>query len=168
MKEGRFHPLLQVGAEGCLELVLLAALVVPIVQTLPGPDAGHLEDVLGAAGEVARVPLLAAFCGAAFLGLASLNPLSMAIGGEGGSVLRVFMDALRSVVVWAIELLIVAVAGGADAPAARFGERFSLPGSVVELAGFALICAGLVVYVKGERQRGGPQSAVVRRSVQDE
>lgn len=146
MKQGRFHPLIQVGAEGSIELILLGAIVIPIVQSL------DIEDVFQGFAQVRQTPLLLYFCSGAFVGLASLNPLSMSIGGEGGSVLRVFMDAVRSMFIWMVELVIYISADNGKGPAAKFGEPFSVPESFVELGGFSLICVGLVVYALGKRE----------------
>ena len=80
MKLGRFHPLQQVGCEGAIELVLLAAVVLPCVQHISGPDNGSVEDILGVFAQLAHTPRLAALVGLSFVSLALLNPLSMATG----------------------------------------------------------------------------------------
>ena len=80
MKLGRFHPLQQVGCEGAIELVLLAAVVLPCVQHISGSDNGSVEDVLGVFTQLVHTPRLAALVGLSFVSLALLNPLSMATG----------------------------------------------------------------------------------------
>jgi hypothetical protein len=153
MKARRFHPLQQVGAEGCIELLLLAAVVLPAVQALPGNDGGggdgggggRLEDVVQALEEVRSTPRLGLLCALAFVGLALLNPLSMSIGKHGGSVLRVFMDVARSALVWLVELAIGLLAGRGGGGGGGYGERWQRS-SWVQLAGFVLICVGLRLY----------------------
>ena len=152
MRARRFHPLQQVGAEGCIELLLLAAVVLPAVQALPGGDGsggggggGRLEDVVAALEEVCSTPRLGLLCALAFVGLALLNPLSMSIGKHGGSVLRVFMDVARSALVWLVELGIGLLAGRGGGGGGGYGERWQRS-SYVQLVGFVLICVGLWLY----------------------
>ena len=68
-----------------MQLLLLGAVVLPVVQALPGSDHGKLEDVHQAFGVISHTPALAALCAAAWLGLAMLNPLSMCIGAHNVS-----------------------------------------------------------------------------------
>ena len=141
MKKGRFVPLQQVGAEGVIELILLACLVLPVVQHLPGSAR---EDVLAAVDALAHSPLLAGLCFATFVGLALVNPLGMAIAKEDGSVLRVFADVSRSAVVWAVELAV----RWADPGSAR-GEAWTAL-SWLELAGFVLVC---ICFLRGGKRK---------------
>jgi drug/metabolite transporter (DMT)-like permease len=89
MKAGRFSPLQQVGWEGVVEVVLLVAVVLPVVNSLPGSDNGRLEDVGEALVDISHSTTLGLLCALSFASLALLNPISMAIGLAHGSVLRV-------------------------------------------------------------------------------
>jgi hypothetical protein len=139
-------PQLQVGAEGVIELALLFALVLPAVHHLSGADGGRLEDEMAALQQLRDVPGLAGKCALACGCLALLNPLSMAVGLQLGSVMRVFIDVVRAAVVWAAAL---AYAGlGLGGGSGGFGEAWNGRFSAVQLAGFACICAGLVLYAR--------------------
>ena len=141
MQERLFTPTEQVGLEGCVELVLLAAVVLPLVQHVPGSDRGHGEDVSGAVRQVLETPALATPILGAYVGLCGLNLMSMTIGKRGGSVLRVFLDVVRAGVVWATEL-----AMGEIARESSYGEVWTSPGSWMEMAGFALVPVGFWLY----------------------
>jgi len=95
-----------------------------------------------------RSPALCALVGTSWLSLAVLNPISMRIGLSHGSVLRVGIVIGRPALVWAVELLAWRLSGGC------YGEQWSTGGrSWVELAGFATIFAGFVLYCHGGRVR---------------
>mmetsp|Transcript_52025 Transcript_52025/g.139961 ORF Transcript_52025/g.139961 Transcript_52025/m.139961 type:complete len:371 (-) Transcript_52025:303-1415(-) len=147
MKTGRFSPLLQVGAEGAIESAMCAVIVLPLVYFLPGSDHGKLEDVADTLRMLQRSPALCVLCALSFASLALLNPLSMAIGQQHGSVLRVFIDIGRPVIVWAVSLVAHRLSGG------DYGEGWSEPKSWVELVGFAALICGLTLYCCGSRGR---------------
>ena len=152
MKGGRFSALLQVGAEGAIESVLCAAVVLPIVASLPGDDHGRLEDFGMTMEMLEQSPTLRLLCVLSIVCLGCLNPLSMSIGQQHGSVLRVFMDLGRPAVVWGASLIADQLSGGA------YGEPWSSPRSWIELGGFATLLIGLALYCSGgEPETAGPQ-----------
>ena len=81
----------QVGAEGAIEVALCLMVILPIVGTLPGDDHGRVEDQGDTLQLLATNPRLRILFALFFVSLASLNPVSMAIGQRGGSVLRVLI-----------------------------------------------------------------------------
>ena len=153
MKRGRFSPALQVGAEGALETCVCATLVLPLAHALPGGDHGHLEDAAATARMLRVSPSLCALCALVLASLAALNPLSMAIGARGGTVLRVFVEVGRPAIVWAAALAVGRWGG------AGFGERWSSPASWIELLGFTALVLGLALYCGGERRDPGVDAA---------
>ena len=116
-----------------------------------------MEDVSAALEEVRSTPALQGLCALAFAGLALLNPLSMSIGKHGGSVLRVFMDVARSVLVWVVELAVWLAAGDG----CSYGERWQRS-SWVQLVGFILICGGLGLYTTTARRRNAADGSGAR------
>jgi hypothetical protein len=150
-----------VGAEGVIELALLFALVLPAVHHLSGADGGRLEDEMAALQQLRDVPGLAGKCALACGCLALLNPLSMAVGLQLGSVMRVFIDVVRAAVVWAAAL---AYAGlGLGGGSGGFGEAWNGRFSAVQLAGFACICAGLVLYAREAENTGAGARAGAKK-----
>ena len=162
LKAQRWSPLLQSGGEGAIEMALCLAIVLPLANSLPGSDHGRLEDVAATLTMLRASPTLCALVTLSGLSLAALNPLSMLIGQQHGSVLRVFMDVGRPAIVWAASLVAYRCSGGA------YGEPWQSPRAPIELGGFVTLGVGLALFCSQRAPASGAPAPPQPGCVTDE
>lgn len=140
LKSVQLQPLQVIGWEGAWGL-LLVLLIYPVVYMLPGDDHGHLEDPYDTMAQLSNSGPLAFLAGTYTLSCAAYNVAGIRVTGVLSSVHRVLIEASRTVVVWAIALL-VHYCIDSDL---ELGEAWTV-GSFVQLAGFFLVLAGQAIY----------------------
>jgi len=130
-----------IGWEGAWGCVILLFIAFPIVYILPGQDHGHMEDfqdtlVMLANSSALRVVVLTYTISCAFY-----NIFGISVTGALSSVHRTMLEASRSLVVWAVALLVHYKVDSQS----RFGEAWTNY-SYLQLAGFCLLIFGQAIY----------------------
>src|ERR1043165_8841976 len=72
--------------------------------------------------------------------IAFYNFFGLSVTKRLTAVHRTLIDACRTIVVWAVDIVIFYTAS------AQFGERWIMPWSLLELGGFALLIGGTLLY----------------------
>lgn len=140
LKKHNFPPLLVVGAEGCWGIVLMISIVLPVLYYVPGPGGlPHYENALDAAVIIGNNHLLLGLVLAYWLSIAFYNFCGLSVSKRLTSVHRTFIDALRTICVWLVQLILYYATHG------KTGEKWGKH-SIMQLGGFALLVTGTIVY----------------------
>eukprot|EP00823_Brevimastigomonas_motovehiculus_P001386 TRINITY_DN1190_c0_g3_i1.p1 TRINITY_DN1190_c0_g3~~TRINITY_DN1190_c0_g3_i1.p1 ORF type:complete len:508 (-),score=121.14 TRINITY_DN1190_c0_g3_i1:260-1783(-) len=139
LKKRNFAPAQVVGAEGTWGLVAMVFVVLPICFLIPGGDNGSYEDGIEAVWMTGHsknvgVNMLIYICSIAFY-----NFFSLSVQKKLSTIHRTLIDALRTIIVWAVNLFIYYEITEA------YGESWS-SWSYLQVAGFALLFFGTLVY----------------------
>nr|XP_010590280.1 solute carrier family 35 member F6 isoform X2 [Loxodonta africana] len=104
------HPLQAVGTEGLFGFVILSLLLVPMYYipagSFSGNPRGTLEDALDAFCQVGRQPLIALALLGNISSIAFFNFAGISVTKELSATTRMVLDSLRTVVIWALSLVL--------------------------------------------------------------
>lgn len=129
-----------VGMEGIFGMLMMGAVVLPAVYYIPGPEGqGIHENVLDAFVMLGNNGWLLAFVLCFFFSIAFFNFFALSIARVLTTVHRTFIDALRTVSVWVIQLILFYASNGS------WGEPWN-PYSYLQLIGFAMMVVGTLFY----------------------
>jgi len=139
MKGVSIPPLMIVGMEGVWGCVLMLAIIFPIVGALPGDDVGgvveNLENdifMLKHSKELQQVVVVY------LVSVFTYNIAGMMVTYSLSAVHRTMLEASRTVVIWAVDLILHAVNP-------KYGEVWSM-WSYLQLGGFVLLILGQMTY----------------------
>jgi len=139
LKSKNFEPLQVVGFEGIWGTFLTAFVALPIIQHISGSDVSSYENTLDTLVMIKNSWLLCVSLSIYTISIAFFNYFGMKITKVLTSVHRTFIDAIRTVCVWAISLILY-YATNHD-----FGEPWETS-SYIQLLGFAFLILGAFVY----------------------
>eukprot|EP01128_Nolandella_sp_AFSM9_P009779 TRINITY_DN640_c8_g1_i1.p1 TRINITY_DN640_c8_g1~~TRINITY_DN640_c8_g1_i1.p1 ORF type:complete len:398 (+),score=78.51 TRINITY_DN640_c8_g1_i1:134-1327(+) len=142
-KKGKYHPLAVVGMEGLSGVVLMTALILPTLYFLPatGEVGSNFHDnSLDAIVQIANSQFLLVMTILYLFSIAFYNFFGLSVTKALTVVHRTLIDALRTIVVWLVNLIVYYVAGES------YGEAWVTPWSFLQLGGFALLILGTLLY----------------------
>ena len=146
--------LVVVGMEGVWG-ASLTALLLAAAQYLPAviipPDVGGVvENTRDTFLMIASTPLIQGILVLQALALFLYNYVGMCVTGNYSAVFRTVLETLRTVFVWAVDLILYYEhVGAAQAEGTPLGEPWTHY-SVLRLVGFALLVAATLVYARGD------------------
>lgn len=135
------EPLLVVGVEGMWGLCIMTFIVYPILWVAPGMDHGHLEDPIDTIALIQSSSVIMFFVVMDFLSCAVYNVLGQRITKEMSGMMRVMLEATRTLFVWLFNL---AWHYFVD-PTSMFGEAWTT-WSYLAALGFILLIVGQMTY----------------------
>ncbi|KAF6261164.1 hypothetical protein COO60DRAFT_1625484 [Scenedesmus sp. NREL 46B-D3] len=154
----QLSPLKVVGCEGLLGFVLTLCVVLPVAQVSAAPEGwGLSEDSWDSLVMLRSRPLLQLLLLAYTGSLAAYNICGMVTAGELSAVDTALLQAVRTLFVWILNLLIYTLV---DVNSQLPGEPW-LAWSFLQAAGFLILVLAAVTYSKGDNERQ-------RRQLQDE
>eukprot|EP00455_Lapot_gusevi_P010525 TRINITY_DN1475_c0_g5_i3.p1 TRINITY_DN1475_c0_g5~~TRINITY_DN1475_c0_g5_i3.p1 ORF type:complete len:488 (-),score=161.79 TRINITY_DN1475_c0_g5_i3:130-1491(-) len=144
-----------VGWEGIFGTTLSAFIMLPIVQHIPGPDAGSAENTLDTLAMLNSRPVLLVMSILYAISLALMNNYSQIVSKHLSAVHRMLVSTCRTVFVWVVDIIIF-YAFDPD-----LGESWD-KWSFMQLGGFVLLVIGTIVYVlsRGKPTEPAPEAAV--------
>jgi drug/metabolite transporter (DMT)-like permease len=143
LKSKKLPPEFVVGVEGSFGIMMMLAIALPVVGSLPGEDgAGMHENAIDAAYLFINSTPLMCMVLSYFISIAFYNFCGLAVAKELSSVHRCLIDACRTVLVWSIDLTLYYTTDG------HYGEKWNPVGSWIQLAGFVVLIYGSCIYYK--------------------
>jgi len=139
LKSKNFEPLQVVSFEGIWGTFLTAFVVLPIIQQIPGVDVGSYENTVDTLVMIKNSWLLCVSLSIYTLSIAFFNFFGMKITKVLTSVHRTFVDAVRTVCVWGVSLILYYATNH------NFGEPWGA-NSYIQLIGFCFLILGAFVY----------------------
>lgn len=127
-----------VGCEG-LWGVAIMCVVLAVMYVVPGNDSGSYENVVDSLHMLAGSGQLLLFVLCYLVSISFFNFLGVTISGKLSAVHRTINDALRTCIIWAVEILVYYVIGSE-----RYGTAWQ-PHSWLQLIGFFLLILGNLV-----------------------
>ena len=143
LKHRKLPPEFVVGCEGFFGALIMACVVLPILFHISGSQ--H-EDAFDAARMFADSGRLAVLVLLYFSSIAFYNFFGLAVAKKLSSVHRTLIDALRTVFVWAVDIILFKTSATDSAGHRQYGEAFVSPSSFIQLAGFAIMICGTLAY----------------------
>ncbi|KAK3092644.1 hypothetical protein FSP39_005347 [Pinctada imbricata] len=141
LKKRSLHPLHVVGMEGSYGVFFMSAIVLPAMYYIPGSDInGSYENSLDALYQIANQPRLLVFCLLYLASIAFYNYFGLAVTKSLTAVHRTLIDACRTIMVWAVDLLIF------YAFDKNFGEPFDKQYGLLQVDGFFFLMIGTALY----------------------
>ena len=129
------QPLQIVGMEGIWGLVATCGVCWPLAQwAIPGNDHGAMEDIADTFYMIADNYLIVILAIVYFVCILFLNWAGMVVTQQTSSVVRTIFEAVRTAVIWVVDLLIYYV----FARNSVYGEAWNTF-SFIQLAGFMLL-----------------------------
>lgn len=141
LKDLDLPPMQIIGFEGLWGMLIMICLIYPVLYMLPGSDDGHLEDPFGTLVMVQNNPYLMLCAGLYLCSCGTLNATGIAVTGALSGVLRMMLDALRTLGIWAFFLFVHYFVDESS----PFGETLT-PYSGLQLLGFVVLVLGQAVY----------------------
>eukprot|EP00928_Gymnodinium_smaydae_P058586 TRINITY_DN41768_c0_g1_i1.p1 TRINITY_DN41768_c0_g1~~TRINITY_DN41768_c0_g1_i1.p1 ORF type:complete len:432 (+),score=53.33 TRINITY_DN41768_c0_g1_i1:56-1297(+) len=129
-----------VGYEGIWGVIQMVFVVYPILYLLPGSDHGHQEDVFDTLAMISNNGTLALAILTYLFSCGTYNATGIAITGALSAVHRTMLDASRTMVIWAFDLLVHQLD-----PSSPFGETWTRY-SYLQLFGFFVLVIGQGIY----------------------
>jgi hypothetical protein len=126
-----------VGYEGLWGIAMMIVLLV-VFYFIPGPDAGSFENAPDSLYMLVHPTMLDAFVLAYLLSIGCYNLLGVTVTWRLSAVHRTIIDALRTAVVIAVDLVMKRCTG-------RYGADWE-PHTYLQLIGFAILVVGATTY----------------------
>lgn len=120
--------------EGVWGLIITAAICFPIINAIPGSDAGKMENIPDTFYMFADNYLIIIFSVIYWISILFLNWAGMVVTAETSSVVRSIFEAIRTAAIWVVNLLIFYL----FAPNSIYGESWSTF-SWIQLGGFTML-----------------------------
>jgi len=133
-------PMLIVGVEGIWGL-LFVAIIMPVLYVLPGSDHGHAEDSYDTAAMIQNNSLVQQVILMYMISVATYNVSGMMVTGALSGVMRVMLEATRTLCVWLFTLFWHYVVD----PSSPFGETWT-NWSYLQALGFMVLIVGQATY----------------------
>eukprot|EP00164_Ancoracysta_twista_P002055 GFYU01002707.1.p1 GENE.GFYU01002707.1~~GFYU01002707.1.p1 ORF type:complete len:403 (-),score=130.55 GFYU01002707.1:286-1494(-) len=132
-------PLQVVGTEGMWGTLMMIAIVLPILSAVPGDDHGSYENAMDALAMIGNSGSLLFFVFLYWCSIAFYNFFGLSVAKSLSTVHRTLIDALRTTVVWVVDLFIY------YAVSEKYGEPWGQY-SWLQLIGFVMLFTGTLVY----------------------
>lgn len=155
LKDKNYPPLRVVGWEGiwgfllCLFVFLPITYFIPAEETTDGSGAGVLgryENSLDALWMMADNPVIMLYSILALFSISSYNFFGLNISKHVSSLTRAVLDSLRTIVIWAFEVILFYGTGSQNKPPQdQVGEEWTVY-SWVQVAGFLILVTGTMTY----------------------
>lgn len=141
LKKRNFHPLQVVGMEGFFGVILMTAIVLPVVYFIPGDQNHHsYENSLDALLMIKNDAKLLAMSMLYICSISFYNFFGLAVTKSLTAVHRTLIDALRTIVVWLVDLLVHYVFHEG------FGEAWDSRYGIFQVDGFLFLMLGTALY----------------------
>eukprot|EP01062_Namystynia_karyoxenos_P001056 TRINITY_DN1036_c0_g1_i1.p1 TRINITY_DN1036_c0_g1~~TRINITY_DN1036_c0_g1_i1.p1 ORF type:complete len:746 (+),score=257.82 TRINITY_DN1036_c0_g1_i1:95-2239(+) len=138
--------LLAVGLEGCFGLLFMSLIIIPM-HWIPSPFAGagkrswptqHLEDVPSALHQISCNPLVVLPLLGTSFSIAFFNFSGVMITKRVSATVRMVLDSIRTVVIWAVSMMLHPVLDGMQGfDKLQFGWQ---------ACGFVILLTGIMMY----------------------
>lgn len=143
LKGKNFAPMHIVGLEGIFGIIAMVFIVLPILFFIPGSQPGPFgyniyENSIDALIQIGHSTGLIIYCLLYLLSIAFYNFFGLSVTKYLTCVHRTLIDACRTIVVWAFELIL-------NACDDRYGERLTKY-SWIQVIGFVLLILGTLFY----------------------
>lgn len=139
-------PLLVVSVEGVWGMLIMSFIICPALYFAPGSDNGRAEDSVDTAAMISSNSIIQFFVVMDFLSCAVYNVLGQQITKEMSGMMRVMLEATRTMCVWVFNLGWHYMVN----PNSIFGEAWTT-WSYLEAVGFLFLILGQMTY--GEKIR---------------
>ncbi|XP_023930700.1 solute carrier family 35 member F6 [Lingula anatina] len=141
LKKRNFQPLQVVGMEGSFGVFFMVCAVLPAMYFIPGPQVGNsYENSIDALYQIYNSPRLLIFCLLYLASIAFYNYFGLAVTKSLTAVHRTLIDALRTIMVWVVDLLIYYLFDK------DFGEEFDKTYGLLQVDGFLFLLIGTALY----------------------
>eukprot|EP00042_Codosiga_hollandica_P020955 m.70382 g.70382 ORF g.70382 m.70382 type:complete len:415 (-) comp50132_c0_seq1:75-1319(-) len=145
LKGRSFHPLHVVGLEGSFGSLIMLIIVLPVVYAIPGPQQssmsrGSQENSIDAAYMIKNNYVLLILCVGYVLSIAFYNYCGLAVTKSLSAIHRTLIDALRTILVWIVDLLLFYAFKSPN-----YGEIWTNYG-FLQLGGFGFVVFGTLLY----------------------
>jgi len=150
MSDSSLHPLEVVGTEGVYGWLVTACVMMPLFSNLPGSDVGGVYENTGdSLMMVGRNGTLDFVLVLYLLGFWGLNALGMMVMKRLGAVFRSVSRNLQALFIWLIDMALFYGLGEGGLGYGRVGEPWQGLGSWVQVLGFLVMSAGVLIYAYG-------------------
>ncbi|XP_065665184.1 solute carrier family 35 member F6 isoform X2 [Hydra vulgaris] len=140
LKGKGFEPFHVVGMEGLFGCFIMSAVVLPVLQHIPGSQPGNsYENSLDALVMIKNNKLLIIFSVVYLLSIAFYNFFGLSVTRSMTAVHRTLLDACRTCVVWVCSLILYYGNG-------HYGEPFDKQYGLIQIDGFLLLLFGTAIY----------------------
>jgi len=143
LKHRKLPPEFVVGCEGFFGAIVMGAVVLPILYHITGSQHENAFDAAKMFASNARLAVLVLLY---FASIAFYNFFGLAVAKKLSSVHRTLIDAMRTVFVWIVDVILFQTSATDSAGHHQYGEAFVNPGSIIQLGGFAVMLAGTIIY----------------------
>lgn len=133
-------PIFIVGMEGFWGLLCMA-LVMPVLYYLPGSDHGHLEDTVDTFAFISNSQQAQYVVAAYMVSVATYNIAGMMVTSALSGVMRVMLEATRTLTIWIFNLAWYYLVN----PKSAFAEEWT-NWSYLQLVGFLILVIGQGTY----------------------
>lgn len=141
LKKKNFHPLQVVGMEGFFGVVFMSAIVLPVLYYIPGEQNHHsYENSLDAIVMIKNDGKLLAMSVLYICSISFYNFFGLAVTKSLTAVHRTLIDALRTIVVWLVDLFVHYVFHEG------FGEAWDSRYGIFQVDGFLFLLLGTALY----------------------
>lgn len=143
LKEVNIPPFKIVGFEGIWGILEFIFVIFPVIWLLPGnkDENGHLEDTIDTLVMLSNNGALVALVCLYIFSCSTYNAAGMAVTSSFSAVHRTMLEASRTAVIWAFDLIIHYIVN----PKLSFGEAW-LPWSWLQFLGFVVVVTGQMIY----------------------
>lgn len=143
LKGKNFAPMHIVGLEGIFGIIAMVVVVLPVLMFIPGSQPGFLgyniyENSIDACIQIGNSVALICYSLLYLLSIAFYNFFGLSVTKYLTCVHRTLIDACRTIVVWAFELILHACDD-------RYGEKWTRY-SWIQVIGFILLILGTLFY----------------------
>jgi len=141
LKKKNFHPLQVVGMEGFFGVIFMTAIVLPVLYYIPGDQNHHsYENSLDALLMIKNDTKLLLMSVLYICSISFYNFFGLAVTKSLTAVHRTLIDALRTIVVWVVDLFVHYVFHEA------FGEAWDNRYGIFQVDGFLFLLLGTALY----------------------
>ncbi|XP_073242881.1 solute carrier family 35 member F6-like [Porites lutea] len=141
LKKKNFHPLQVVGMEGFFGIIFMSAIVLPVLYYIPGDQNHHsYENSLDALLMIKNDTKLLIMSLLYICSISFYNFFGLAVTKSLTAVHRTLIDALRTIVVWLVDLFIYYVFHEG------FGEAWDKRYGIFQVDGFLFLLLGTALY----------------------
>lgn len=141
LKKKNFHPLQVVGMEGFFGIIFMSAIVLPVLYYIPGDQNHHsYENSLDALVMIKNDAKLLIMSLLYICSISFYNFFGLAVTKSLTAVHRTLIDALRTIVVWLVDLFIHYVFHEG------FGEAWDKRYGIFQVDGFLFLLLGTALY----------------------
>ncbi|KAF4664716.1 hypothetical protein FOL46_004092 [Perkinsus olseni] len=141
LKGGAVPPLALVGIEGIWGLLVMACVVLPVMQHVPGTDVGGVfENAVDAFAMMSHSSMVLGGVLGYALNTFAYNICAVNVTNSASAIHTTMLDSTRTILIWVCSIIMYYMSEDH-----AFGEPLT-PYSLIQLAGFVLLVYGVLVY----------------------